>query len=113
MADRNSPLQQDARPPLSLAHAKRRTSLRNLASRRSASHYCSIEPACSPSEAATSGRRGLPGKLLTVNDPAFRQVVRGHLDVNSVADDRPNAVATHFAGRVGDDAAIVVEQHAK
>ena len=33
--------------------------------------------------------------------------------MDAVPDNRPNAISAHFAGRVSDDPALVVEQHPK
>jgi hypothetical protein len=58
-----------------------------------------------------SGRRACD--LFTENDPTFRKVIWRHFNVDAVADDRPDAVTAHLAGRIRNDAAIVVEQHAE
>lgn len=55
----------------------------------------------------------LTGNLLSENDPAFRQIVWRHFHVDTIADDRSDAVATHLAGRVGNDPEIIFEHHSK
>ena len=55
----------------------------------------------------------MTGNLLSENDPAFRQVVWRHFHVNTIADDRSDAVSTHLAGRVGNDPDVILEHHTK
>jgi len=53
----------------------------------------------------------MAGELLAENDPAFGKIVGRHFHVNAVANDRANAVATHFASCVSDDPTLIVEHH--
>src|SRR4051794_32020713 len=59
--------------------------------------------------AFSSGSRRLPGELLTIDDTALRQIVRRHLNVDSIADDRPDSIAAHLAGRISNDPDVVIE----
>jgi len=48
-----------------------------------------------------------------VDQSAFFEVVRGHLDLNPVAQYRPDAETPHPAGGISDNPMLVVEQDAK
>ena len=50
---------------------------------------------------------------MTVDDPAFRQVVGRHLEIDPVAWKNPDAVAAQAAGDVGEDDVSVIELHRK
>jgi len=53
----------------------------------------------------------MPAELLAIDDPAFREIVGCHFNVNSVAHDRTNAKAAHFPGGIGDDPILIIEQN--
>jgi len=55
----------------------------------------------------------MPRDLFPKYDPALGKIVGRHFDVNPVADDRSNAITPHFAGRVSDDPALIIEHHPK
>jgi hypothetical protein len=55
----------------------------------------------------------MPGDFLAEYDPAFGKIVGCHFDMNAVANNRPNAMPPHLARRVGDNPAVIVEEHPK
>ena len=64
-------------------------------------------------EVAAAGGAGLAGDLFPEDDPPLGQVIRGHFDMDAVADDGADAVAPHLSGRVGDDPDLIVQRHSK
>src|SRR6478752_3253296 len=64
-------------------------------------------------EAASPSRRALPWRAFAKHDPSLGEVVRSHLHMYPVADDRADAVFAHLARRIGDDPVLVVERDAE
>ena len=61
--------------------------------------------------ASTSG--SLPGCSFAEDNPALGQIVRRHLDMYAVSDDRFDTVAAHLARCVTDEAMLIVEGDAE
>ena len=64
-------------------------------------------------EVAAAGGAGLAGDLFPEDDPALGQVIRGHFDLHGIADDRPDAKASHPASGIGDDAMTIFKHDAE
>lgn len=66
-----------------------------------------------PVSALAATGRALPGCPFAEDDPALGQIVRRHLDMHAVTNDRSDTVTAHFPGRVGDDAMLIIENNAE
>lgn len=66
-----------------------------------------------PETALASTARALPRCSFTENDPAFGQIVRRHLDVYAVSNDRSDTVSAHLARSVADEAMLIIEGDAE
>lgn len=56
---------------------------------------------------------GGPWGALTIYDPALAEIIRGHLNLNGIANDRTDAETPHPAGRVGDNTKIILQLDAE
>src|ERR1700679_2924002 len=63
---------------------------------------------------ACRARRQWEGTLFEAEcDPAFGQIIRGHLDIDAVTGQDADAVFTHFTAGMGQNDMLVVELYAE
>lgn len=84
-------------------------------SKKDAKKTATTKPMAAQKKNELTCKWGVGGRVSTqsIGDPRFGQVVGGHFDADAVTDGEADKVAAHFAGDVGEDFVLVVQDDAK